>query len=219
MSRASDVLRRCIDAWRPRMRTNHRSEHARAGGRSRVDASPAVRRGLCCLLVVVGVIGCAPLPPGPPAPASGPPRIDRLFIFVRDWPTYDVELQLVRRAGKSTVTLFRQARNGRPRIVLDTIGPRATDVDEIRAMLDSFDVWALNAPNAPGAACSTVKRQRSCRATHDDYSIVMRVEAGREVRVQRYTNLKASTSNETARALGDFVLAWAWKRDPRVRRQ
>ena len=85
-------------------------------------------------------------------------------------------------------------------------------------MLNSFDIWALNAPDAPGAACRTVLGQRSCNITFNDYSLVMQVQRGREVRVQRYTGLEKRTSNQSARALGDFVFAWARKRDGRGQR-
>lgn len=79
-------------------------------------------------------------------------------------------------------------------------------------MLNAFDLWALNAPDAPGAACRTVLGQRSCSITFIDYSLVMQVQSGRDVRVQRYTRLEKSTANQSARALGDFVFAWARKR-------
>jgi hypothetical protein len=141
------------------------------------------------------------------------PPIDRLFVYARTWPTEEVELALIRDAGESTVTLFRPARDGRPRIVLDSVGPGPEDVEEVGAMLDSFDVWAMNAPNAPGAACRTVNGQRSCAITFNDYSLVMRVESGGEVRVQRYTHLELSTASPSARALADLVLAWARKRE------
>ena len=80
-------------------------------------------------------------------------------------------------------------------------------------MLDSFDIWAMNAPDAPGAACRTVNGQRSCAITWEDYSLVMRVESGGTARVQRYTGLERSTGNPSARALADFVLAWARERE------
>ena len=85
----------------------------------------------------------------------------------------------------------------------------------VERMLSSFDIWALNAPDAPGAACRTVLGQRSCSITFNDYSLVMQVQRGREVRVQRYTRLEKSTSNRSARALGDFVFAWARMREGR----
>ena len=124
-------------------------------------------------------------------------------------------LAVIRDAGESTVVLFRQARDGQPRIVLDSIGPgpKEQEPEEVREMLASFDVWALNAPNAPGAACRTVNGERSCAITWNDYSLVMRVESGGQVRVQRYTGLEKSTGHASARALADFVLAWARERE------
>lgn len=162
------------------------------------------------LTVAIGAaccIGCTD-PPTSPAREIVSPPIDRLFIFVRDWPNDFVELSLIRDAGRSTLVLFRPPGDGQPRMVIDSIGPGPTEPEEVRAMLDSFDVWALNAPNAPGAACRTVNGQRSCYATANDYSLVMRVESGAEVRVQRYTGLEKSTGSQSARALGDFILAW-----------
>lgn len=154
--------------------------------------------------VCVACIGCDN---SPTAPVS--PPIDRLFIYARNWPSEEVELALIRNAGESTVTLFLPAREDHPRIVLDSIGPGAEEPEEVRTMLASFDIWALNAPNAPGAACRTVNGQRSCNPTFNDYSLVMRVESGGKVRVQRYTHLELSTAVPSARALADFVLAWA----------
>ena len=84
-------------------------------------------------------------------------------------------------------------------------------------MLNAFDIWALNAPDAPGAACRTVMGERSCSITFNDYSLVMRVQSGQEVRVQRYTGLEKSKSNQSARALGDFVFEWARNRGGSVR--
>jgi len=80
-------------------------------------------------------------------------------------------------------------------------------------MLDAFDLWALNAPDAPGAACRTILGERSCSITFNDYSLVMQVQRGREVRVQRYTGLEKRNSNHSARALGDFIFAWARTRE------
>lgn len=164
------------------------------------------RRYLTVAIAAAVCIGCSD---SPTSPAVSPP-IDRLFIFARTL-TEDVTLALIRDGGESTVVLFRQARDGQPRIVLDSIGPdpKEQEPEEIRVMLASFDVWALNAPNAPGAACRTVNGQRSCNITFNDYSLVMRVESGDDVRVQRYTGLERSTAVPSARALADFVLAWA----------
>ena len=139
------------------------------------------------------------------------PPIDRLFIFVRDWPREFVDLTLIRDAGTSRVTLARAVGNGRSRIVLDSVG--AKDEEMVVAMLDSFDIWAMNAPDAAGAACRTRNGNRSCSITFNDYSVVMRVESGGEVRVQRYTGLEWNKSSRSVRALGDFVLAWARERE------
>jgi hypothetical protein len=141
--------------------------------------------------------------------------IDRFDLFVRNAAHEAVELTLTRNARGVTVTLARPAYNGRRETVLDSIRPGGQDDEKILPMLESFDVWAMNAPDAPGAACKTVRGQRSCTITFNDYSLVMRVQRGREVRVQRYTGLEKSTSNQTARALGDFVFAWARRREGR----
>ena len=143
-----------------------------------------------------------------PAPPVESPPIDRLLVFVRNWPTDYVELALTRDAAGVTLVLFHPPGDGQPRVVIDSIGPGATEPAEIGELLDSFDVWALNAPNAPDAACRTVNGERSCAITWNDYSVVMLVESGDEVRVQRYTRLDSTNSGSPARALGDFILAW-----------
>ena len=99
--------------------------------------------------------------------------------------------------------------------MLDSAGPGQKVPDEVVALLDSFDLWAMNAPNAPGAACMTLDEQRICNRTVNDYSLAMKVQSGTEVRVQRYTGLDKSTAHPAARALGDFVLGWARKREAR----
>jgi hypothetical protein len=180
------------------------------------------RGGVWLLIGAAWSVGCAYRAEPDALPASSglavkSPPIDRLFLFVRDTPRDDVELTLIRDAGKSTVTLIRPARPGRPRVVLDSIGPGENDAEMVVAMLDSFDVWALNAPDAPGAACKTRNGRRSCSITFNDYSLVMKVESGGETRVQRYTHLELRTSNRSARALGDFVFAWVRKREGRGR--
>ena len=167
------------------------------------------RRYLAAAICVGLSIGCTD---SPTAPEVSPP-IDRLFIYATNWPNDEVELALIREAGQSTLTLFRPGREWRPRLVLDSVGPGPDEPEEVREMLDSFDIWALNAPNAPGAACRTVNGQRSCAITSQDYQLVMRVESGGEVRVQRYTRLGTSAGNPAARALADFVLAWARERE------
>lgn len=157
--------------------------------------------------------------PRHPLKQSQPARLIA-YLFVRNAAREAVELTLTRDARGNTVTLVRPDYDGRRRPwrrsgrVLDSIGPDEQDTDNMAVrMLNSFDIWALNAPDAPGAACRTVIGQRSCSITFNDYSLVMRVQRGREVRVQRYTGLEKSTSNPSARALGDFVFAWARKRE------
>lgn len=167
-----------------------------------------LKRYFTVAILAVAGIGCRDAEPT--SPTASPP-ITRLFIFARNsWTAEDVTLALIRTADGSTVTLFRDATvDGRPRTVLDSIGPFQEDPPIVRELLTSFDVWALNAPNAPGAACRTVNGHRTCNITSYDYSVVMLVESGGQVRVQRYTGLERSTGNPSARALGDFVLAWA----------
>ena len=182
-----------------------------------------MRRSLCLLICAACCIGCTNRArpnalPAAPAEALVAPRIDRLDLFVRNAAREAVELTLTRDARGSTVTLVRPAYDGRRRMVLDSIGPAGQDPEMVLPMLDSFDIWAMNAPDAPGAACKTVRGQRSCSITFNDYSLVMRVQSGRQVRVQRYTGLEKSTSNRSARALGDFVFAWARKREGRRQR-
>ncbi len=164
------------------------------------------------LIVAIGVACCIGCGDSPTSPAASPP-IDRLFIYARNWPTEEVEIALIRESGKSTLTLFVPERVEHPRIVLDSTGPAPEEPEKVRLMLESFDIWAMNAPNAPGAACRTVNGQRSCNITFEDYSLVMRVESGGKVRVQRYTHLELNTAVPEARALADYVLAWARELD------
>lgn len=199
MSGNREVVQRDMDRPTPRMRADRRAAHVRAGG-----ALDAVRRGLCLVLCAAGV-GCSD---SPSSPAQASPPIDRLFIFARNWPTDYVEVALIRSAGGSTTTLFRPYAPGRPRIVLDSIGPGPEEPEEIRTILDSFDVWAMTAPDAPDGACRTVNGERNCAITVEDYSVVLRVEGGGRAWAQRYTGLEKSTGNAAARALGDLVLAW-----------
>jgi hypothetical protein len=97
--------------------------------------------------------------------------------------------------------------------LLESIGPTRKDAAEIVALLDSFDIWAMNAPDAAGASCRTERGRRKCVIAHNDYSVVMLVAGGGQVRVQRYIGLEQRTSSESARALGDYILAWARKRE------
>ena len=167
-----------------------------------------LRTGRFLVLCVAVGIGCSDKPTEP----TVSPPIDRFYLFTRNWPTEEVELSLIRENGKSTAVLFIPERADHPRIVLDSIGPSETEPVEITEMLGTFDVWALNAPNAPGAACRTVNGQRSCNITFEDYSLVMQVESGNQVRVQRYTHLEARPTSDPARALADYALAWARSR-------
>ena len=176
-----------------------------------------MRRAAPGLLICAAFwLGCSSSEPTSPDPQSTAAPIHRFLLYARNWPVEEVELALVRDTGGSTVTLFRPARDGRPRVVLDSIGPSPTDAEEVRVMLESFDVWALNEANAPGAACRSVDGQRSCAITSNDYSIVMQVERGWDVRVQRYTGLARAGASAPARALGDYVLAWARRREGRT---
>ena len=177
-----------------------------------------MRPSLCVLICAACFIGCSTrakpnaLPAGP-AEASVTPPIDRVDLFVRNKAREAVELTLTRDTRGSTVTWYVARSDGRQR----PTGPAEQDTDMVVRMLNSFDIWAMNAPDAPGAACRTVLGQWSCSITFNDYSLVMRVQRGREVRVQRYTGLEKSKSNQSARALGDFVFEWARKREGRVR--
>ena len=165
------------------------------------------RRYLTAAILAACCIGCSD--DAPTSPAVSPP-IDVFLLYTRNWPTEEVELEVVRDAGETRVTLFRPARDAQPRVVLhESIGPGPEEPEKVREMLESFDVWALNAPNAAGAACSTKNGQRICNPTFNDYSLVMQVQSGGRVRVQRYTHLELSTAVPSARGLADFVLAWA----------
>ena len=167
------------------------------------------RRALCLLTCVVSSLGCTD---APTSPERFP--IDRLLIFVRDWPDEYVEIDLKRSGGQSTLIMYRppQVASGglpaQPRVLIDSIGPQKEDPEEIVEMLKSFDVWAMADSNAVGAACNTKSGYWVCNPTINDYSLVMGVTRGGTTRAQRYTRLKESTSSKTARALGDFIFAW-----------
>lgn len=182
-----------------------------------------MRRSLCLLICAACCIGCTSraqphVPAAAAAETFAAPPIDRLDLFVRNAAREAVELTVTRDSRGSTVTLARPAYDGRRRTLLDARRPGEPKTDMVVRMLTSLDIWALNAPDAPGAACRTVMGQRSCAITFNDYSLVMRVQRGREVRVQRYTRLEKSTSNRSARALGDYVFDWARKREGRGQR-
>ena len=139
-------------------------------------------------------------------------EIDQLFVFVRDWPNEYVEIDFKRTGGQSRLLMYRPPQPGIPRVLLDSIGPSADDPPEIVQLLQDFNVWALADSNAVGAACNTKQGGWVCNPTFEDYSLVMQVTRRGQTRSQRYTSLERSTSNRTARALGDFVFAWSRKR-------
>jgi hypothetical protein len=182
----------------------------------RRGAWQAVRGGLCVLACAAYSIGCTDAPTSPAQAFKSPP-IDRLQIFVRDWPNEYVEIDVVRNAGQSTVIVFRPSQPGQPRILLDSIGPADRDAEEVAKLLKTFDVWAMAAPNAPGAACRMDGGGWTCNPTFNDYSLVMRVISGGVTRNQRYTRLEKTTSSNPVRALGDFILAWSRKLDAGAR--
>jgi hypothetical protein len=144
--------------------------------------------------------------------------IDRMLIFVRDWPNEYVEIDLKRNGSQSTFTIYRPPQPGQPRILLDSIGPAEGDPEEIVELLKNFNIWAMADSNAVGAACNTRGGGWNCNPTFNDYSLVIGVTRGGVTRGQRYTALRASTSNKTARALGDFIFAMARKRTGSARR-
>jgi hypothetical protein len=175
-----------------------------------------VRRGLFVLICAACCAACSTQTRAQSTPRVAAPSrsLDLVFVFVRDWAAKeDVELNMVRKNGRTTITLLREARPGRPRVLLDSIAAGEKAPEQIETILDSFDLWAMNAPDAPGAACKTVRGRRSCAIAFKDYSLVMQVERGRAVRVQRYTGLDRNTGNKSARALGDIILTWARQRE------
>ena len=169
------------------------------------------RHGVRLLMCAALFIGCSD---GPTSSGRhiADSEIDRLMIFVRDWPNEYVEIALERKAGQSTLLIFRPPQPGVPRILIDSIGPSSEDPPEIAELLRNFDIWAMADSNAAGAACSTKRGYWDCNITFNDYSVVIGVTGAGMTRAQRYTRLKESTSNKTARALGDYVLAMARKR-------
>lgn len=154
-------------------------------------------------------IACSGADATGPVPAS---EIDRLLIFVRDYPNEYVEIDFKRQAGASTLIVYRPPQPGIPRILLDSIGPNTDDPPEVTQLLKDFNVWALADSNAVGAACNTKQGAWVCNPTFNDYSLVMAVTRRGQSRSQRYTRLGESTSSRTARALGDFVFALSRQR-------
>src|SRR3712207_3133848 len=112
------------------------------------------RSGLRLLICAVCCVGCnSARPASPDRREVAASEIDRLQIFVRDWPDDYVEIDFKRNAGESTLTIFRPPQPGAPRVLIDSIWPNREDPAEIVELLKSFNVWALAEPNAPGAAC------------------------------------------------------------------
>jgi hypothetical protein len=174
------------------------------------------RRGLYLLFIAASGIACSNTlkengHSSSPSALVAPP-FDSLAIVVFNRPMETVRLIVAREGGNSTTTLVRLPGAKQSASLLDSIGPVRKDPEMVRELLKTFDLWALNAPNAPGAACTTVYGERSCMISKNDYSIVMMVRSGQQIRVQRYIDLESSTANPMARALGDFVLSWAHKR-------
>ena len=151
--------------------------------------------------------------PGPASQSMSSRSFERVAIAVLG-VSESLHLTMERKKGYSTIVLVRMARNGLSARMLDSIGPIPTDPERVRQLLTSFDVWELNAPNSRGAACTTYRGERQCKLTVNDYSVVMEVVRRRNTRVQRYTGLEQDTSlsaprRRSARALGDFIFAWA----------
>lgn len=165
---------------------------------------------LICLAISMG---CTEAPTSPPDTSwATVAEIDQLLLYVRDWPDEYVEVVLERNAGESTMIIFRPPRPGVPRILIDSVGPSTETPAEIVELLHTFNVWAMADSNAVGAACSTKTGNWVCNITSNDYSVVIGVTRGGQKRAQRYTRLGESTSNQAARALGDFVLEMVRKR-------
>ena len=173
-----------------------------------------LKRPSMCLLLLLLLVSCTkstePARESPPLAAS---EIDRLFVFVRNWPDDYVEIDFHRQAAGSTLLIYHPPQPGVPRILIDSIGPSTEDPAEITELLDTFNVWAMADSNAAGAACSTRTGEWVCNPTFEDYSLVMQVISGDETRAQRYTRLGESGSNQRARALGDYVLAMMRRRE------
>jgi hypothetical protein len=174
------------------------------------------KRMSTCLWMLALCVSCSdstsPDRVPPPLAAS---EIDRLVVFVRDWPDRYVEVDFRRQAGGSTLVVFRPSQPGVPRVLLDSIGPSAEDPAEIVELLDTYNVWALADSNAAGAACSTRTGQWVCNITVEDYSLVMLVQSGGTQRAQRYTALEERTDH-VARKLGDYVFAMMQRRQDRA---
>ena len=168
-----------------------------------------LKRMSTCLWMLALCASCSsPTSPARESPPLAAAEIDRLLVFVRNWPDDYVEIDFQRQAGGSTLIMYRPPQPGVPRVLLDSIGPVTEDPEEIVELLNTFNVWAMADSNAVGAACITKSGQWVCHPTVNDYSLVMLVIRDGQTRAQRYTRLGESNSSRKARALGDFILAW-----------
>ena len=125
-----------------------------------------------CVLMLLLCVSCGRDPSSPDRASPTSPsasEIDRLVVFVREWPDHYVEVDFRRQVGGSTLVIFRPQQPGVPRILLDSIGPETEDPPEIVELMNSFDVWALADSNAAGAACSTRSGEWDCNPTFEDY--------------------------------------------------
>lgn len=176
------------------------------------------RNVIMSLVGAAWVLGCGETPTATEQEIASR-EIDRLVIFVRDWPDRYVEIALTRDAESSTFIIYRPPQPGVPRQLIDSIGPEVRDPPEIADLLARFDVWALADSNAAGAACSTKYGFWRCEPTIEDYSVVIGVTRDGDKRAQRYTGLDDTNSTTIARALGDFVFQMAHRREAAAHRQ
>ena len=177
-----------------------------------------LRSGLASLCAALS-LACGDSHPTAPAKPLSVADIDRMKIFVRNWPSENVaeyvQVDFERIGGRSMMVMYRPAQPAtgslpaEPRMVLDSIGPQDEPPPEIVAIVNAFDVWAMTDSNAAGAACSTSTGSWVCHPTFRDYSLVLGVESGGAHRAQRYTGLGAWSANKRARALGDYVFEWS----------
>src|SRR5690349_24841861 len=115
-------------------------------------ASALARAGLAALLVALG-LGCGDSEPTGPRGALAVEDIDRMKIFVRNWPNDSfseyVQVDFERIGGRSMLVLYRPAQPAagslpaEPRVLLDSIGPQDDPPPEIVEIVRTFDVWAM----------------------------------------------------------------------------
>ena len=189
--------------------------------RRHTRAFALVRSGLAAFCAALS-LGCGESHPTALEAPLSISDIDRMRIFVRNWPSETVseyvQIEYERIDGRSMLLMYRppQPATGelpaKPRVLLDSIGPQEDPPAEIVEIVNTFNVWAMADSNAVGAACSTKTGQWVCHPTFGDYSLVLGVESGGTRRSQRYTGLDRITGNDAARALGNFVFAWSRRR-------